>query len=210
MRRLSHDQRRNELIEAAIRVIARDGLAAASTRAIVSEAGMPLGSLHYIFASREDLLRAVVEQVTDDERGAAWRRIDGAGEGTDIRTLFAQGLEAYLLLLESDPGRELALLEVALHAVRHDPATVQAQSATYRRVAVDTLRHAAAVAGIRWSVPEDRLAWSLISGLDGLTVSWLTDRDGESARDHIDFLASSFAALAVPLATHGKDPQDAH
>lgn len=56
MSRLPVPQRRAALIEAALRVIARDGLAAATTRAIAAEAGMSLASLHYAFTSRDELI----------------------------------------------------------------------------------------------------------------------------------------------------------
>ena len=52
-------ERRASLARAARTVIARDGLAAATTRAIVAEAGMPLASFHYAVASRDELLREV-------------------------------------------------------------------------------------------------------------------------------------------------------
>jgi AcrR family transcriptional regulator len=52
-------------------VIARDGLAAATTRAIVAEAGMPLASFHYAAPSRDELLRDVVELVVAEEDSAA-------------------------------------------------------------------------------------------------------------------------------------------
>ena len=69
MARLALADRRAALIGAAVRVIARSGLAAATTRAIVTEAGMPLGSFHYVFDSRDDLITAVIETVM----GAGYR-----------------------------------------------------------------------------------------------------------------------------------------
>src|SRR5699024_6117672 len=50
-------ERRGALLTAAFTVIASRGLAAASTRAIVAEAGMSLASFHYAFDSREELLQ---------------------------------------------------------------------------------------------------------------------------------------------------------
>ena len=53
MPRIPAAERRVALIEAGLRVVAREGLAAASTRAIVAEAGMSLASFHYAFESRD-------------------------------------------------------------------------------------------------------------------------------------------------------------
>jgi AcrR family transcriptional regulator len=200
MRRIPPEQRRAQLIEAAIRVIARDGLDAATTRTIVAEAGMPLGALHYVFASRDDLIDAVVEQVIDEARRAAVVQADADDAAVDIETLTRRQLEAYLRLLESEPNRELALLEVSVHSIRRNRAAAHRHWESYQAAVVETLRHAARRAGITWNQPEERIAHLLIRAIDGLTLSWLTDRDSAAARDYIDFVASSFAAFALPVA----------
>jgi AcrR family transcriptional regulator len=65
MARKSASDRREELIEAAIRVLIRDGVDAATTRAISVEAGAPLATLHYCFASRDELLDEAARRITD-------------------------------------------------------------------------------------------------------------------------------------------------
>ncbi|WKK70380.1 TetR family transcriptional regulator [Rathayibacter oskolensis] len=202
MRRIPVTQRRAELVDAAIRVIARDGLAAATTRAIVAEAGMPLGAFHYSFASRDELVSAVIEQVTDSERLAAILHADhvDAQHPADIATVLTDGLEGYLALLESAPSGELALLEVALYAVRHDPDAVRTQWAVYRAASEEALAYAAGIAGVRWTRPVAELAHSLTRSLDGLTLTWLADRDSDAARAYIAFTATAFAALTTPAA----------
>ncbi|SMH43185.1 transcriptional regulator, TetR family [Rathayibacter oskolensis] len=203
MRRIPVTQRRAELVDAAVRVIARDGLAAATTRAVVTEAGMPLGAFHYSFASRDELVSAVIEQVTDSERLAAILHADHADARppADIATVLTDGLEGYLALLESSPSGELALLEVALYAVRHDPDAVRAQWAVYRAASEEALAYAAEIAGVRWTRPVAELAHSLSRSLDGLTLTWLADRDSEAARAYIAFTATALAALSVPALT---------
>src|SRR5215469_9316126 len=59
-RRPDADGRRAELVEAAGRVVARDGVAAATTRRIAEEAGLPHGLVHYWFASKDELLEEVI------------------------------------------------------------------------------------------------------------------------------------------------------
>lgn len=208
MRRLPYADRRAELVDAAIRVIAREGLSGASTRAIVAEADMPLGAFHYVFGTRDELITAVIEQITEQERLAAWIDADASASAPRLDAILERGLDAYLRLLESDPSRELVLLDVATHAIRHDPAVVERQWATYRSAAQSSLRYAAELAGTTWSQPLDEIAWSFASALDGLTLTWLTDRDGDAARRHIRFLARSFAALSDPLPA--PEAPDAH
>lgn len=199
MRRLSVEQRRSELLAAATRVIARDGLAAASVRAIVAEADMPLGAFHYAFESRDELLGLLADEVTKDEVGAVVAALESA-DGRTLEEIISTGLESYLETTESHPERELAVVELVLHRARHDPALAQRQWSSYFDVAAQSLERAAAMCDIEWTQPVTAVARSLISVLDGLTVTWLATRDGAFARAQIAFLARSFAALARPRA----------
>jgi AcrR family transcriptional regulator len=67
---MSADARRAELLQAALRVMSRDGIAAGTTRAIVAEAGMPLATFHYCFRSRNELLRELITLLTSQEQEA--------------------------------------------------------------------------------------------------------------------------------------------
>src|SRR3954465_962 len=48
--------RREQILEATLRVIGREGREAVTHRAVAEEAGVPLGSTTYYFDSRDDLL----------------------------------------------------------------------------------------------------------------------------------------------------------
>jgi TetR/AcrR family transcriptional regulator, regulator of biofilm formation and stress response len=61
-----HDpERRQRIIDAAIRVIAGEGVRGFSHRAVAAEADVPLGSTTYHFASLDDLLIAAMRQCND-------------------------------------------------------------------------------------------------------------------------------------------------
>lgn len=62
--------RRNDVVQAALRVIARDGLENASFRAIANELGSTIGVLTHYFPNREALMRLVLETVSDRIRQA--------------------------------------------------------------------------------------------------------------------------------------------
>jgi AcrR family transcriptional regulator len=55
------DQRRREIIEAAVSVISEHGTHGATTRKIAAAAGAPLGALHYSFRNKEELFHAVMD-----------------------------------------------------------------------------------------------------------------------------------------------------
>lgn len=201
MTRLPLADRRTELIGAAVRVIARSGLAAATTRAIVAEAGMPLGSFHYAFDSRDDLIAAVIDTITDEEHDAALSALPNAADGgTDLATTLRHGLDRYLDLLVADPQREQALLELSLYAMRQTTPTPQSsgQYRAYYRAAAHSLDLAASACSMEWSVPLHRAARLLVTVTDGITSTWLADRDTAAARDTIAFAADALARLARP------------
>lgn len=59
--------RREQILEAALRVIGRSGTQAVTHRAVAEEAGVPLGSTTYYFDSKSDLLRQALEHVAASE-----------------------------------------------------------------------------------------------------------------------------------------------
>jgi DNA-binding transcriptional regulator YbjK len=59
--------RRELILDAALRVIGRDGREAVTHRAVAEEAGVPLGSTTYYFDSRDDLLGQALEHVSAQE-----------------------------------------------------------------------------------------------------------------------------------------------
>ena len=61
------EQVRQRLIDAARRVVLRDGHEGATTRAILDEAGMSAGSLYNYFASKDELFEALAEQVVGEQ-----------------------------------------------------------------------------------------------------------------------------------------------
>ncbi|MFK4762400.1 TetR/AcrR family transcriptional regulator [Microbacterium sp. ZW T5_45] len=206
MRRIPPKQRREELIAAAIRVIAREGVAAATTRAIVAEAGMPLGAFSYIFGTRDELMHAVIETITEHERFAAEA---GSIDASSIETAILSGLNAYIDLLVADPQRELASLELGLFAARHSAdGQMRTQWETYVVNGVQLLQYAAQLTGTSWTISVAELARSLVALLDGITLAWLADRDTDAARRTASFAAAALTAYNRPAAQ--RTEHDAH
>lgn len=233
MTRLPVEVRRRALVNAAIRVIARDGVPAATTRAIVAEAKMSLASFHYAFESRDQLLETVIAQVIADEHAAAEAAYlpvalaSGAPHGSAPSTMEATvraGLDSYLELLIADPGREQAMIELSMHALRTPGANavVAAQYASYLDIAELALVTAATATRHRWTVPTRQVARLLITYTDGLTTTWLVDRDTTAARESNAHAAQAIALMAEPVGSelptltttsipnHREEPSRAH
>lgn len=76
---VDHGQRRQELVEAAWRVIARVGLDGVTVREIATESGYSTGTLAHYFADKDDILRVALERADDNIR----ERIDAMPCGLD-------------------------------------------------------------------------------------------------------------------------------
>jgi AcrR family transcriptional regulator len=202
---MTADARRAELLQAALRVMSREGVAAGTTRAIVAEAGMPLATFHYCFRSRNELLRELITLVTTMERDAAAAAMAGVdAPPPDPRDAFRetlrQGLRGYIGLLTENPGHELFLFELNHYALR-TPELRDLAIEQYRRyydTATQLLVTAAEVGGMRWTTELPVLARLVVTLTDGATTTWLADRDTAATLATLDLAADYVAGLAVP------------
>ncbi|MFI1356193.1 TetR/AcrR family transcriptional regulator [Streptomyces sp. NPDC020898] len=196
---MAASDRRAELLEAAIRVMARDGVAKATTRAVVNEAGMTLGAFHYCFASRAQLLELVTETLT--ERYVAEVRGLFAPH-KDIRDSVLDSLHAFWKGFEANPGEHQITYELTQYALRNpgfeDVAGKQYE--IYRRAFAALLELAADNAGIEWTEPVPVLARYVQSMIDGLNMIWLVDRNSADSQAALEMLADHLFLHARPRA----------
>jgi len=199
MARMAATERRGALARAALAVIAREGVHAATTRAIVAEAGMPLASFHYAVASRDELLRDVVELVVGSQDTAAFGTLEL--DARDIRTAIRGVFGSNLDILRADPARQQAMFELTQYALR-TPALDDfpiAQYGVYRDLASRLLEAGAARYRVRWDVPIAELATLAVALSEGATLTWLATRDDDTAERLLDLAADAIAAHAIPL-----------
>lgn len=200
MTRIPAAERRDALVQAALRVVAERGVAAATTRAIVAEAGMSLASFHYAFTSRDELMAELVAFVVEREQRAIAPLLEQTNELRTLREAVRAGLGQYFEVLRAHPQREKAMLELTQYALR-SPGMEQLarrQYDSYRRLAASALTAAAHLTGQNWRRPVEQIARQLIVVTDGLTMAWLVDRDDEAAAATMDFAADAIARLAEP------------
>ena len=201
MARMSSVDRREKIVVAALRVIAAQGVNAATTRAIVAEADMSLASFHYAFTSRDEMMRELVAHVVENETIAALSAIHF---GTDIRTSIRDALVAYFEIVTADPGHEQVMSELMQYALR-TPGLAHLATEQYERyrTAITTLLEAGAdAAGVEWTIPVTDVARATLTITDGITFGWLADRDTAGATRVIEFAADSLARLAAPTTSH--------
>lgn len=77
-------RKRRHLIEAAIQVVGRKGVARATIQDVASEAGLSVGLANFYFSGKEDLFSAAFQTLAE-EYETAWRqRTDGLSDPTAI------------------------------------------------------------------------------------------------------------------------------
>lgn len=188
------DERRRQLIEAAVAVMTAHGVAAVTTRAVTTRAGLPHGSFHYCFDSKADLFSAILGQ---ELRASLVAAFDPPAEPTPPVERIALGLQARLDLVAARPDHALALVE--LTALSHrDPALrhlARWEQEEYRREVTRNVDEWTASDGLRWSAPTSQVAALLVAVADGVATAWLADRDDESARASVGLAARSVASL---------------
>jgi TetR/AcrR family transcriptional regulator, regulator of biofilm formation and stress response len=94
--------RRERIVEAAMRLIARNGIEGVSHRKIAQEAGVPLSSTTYYFGSREDIVIAALEQAMFDDR----KKLEGWGDQIGGADEVGAALTARIMEDASDRERE--------------------------------------------------------------------------------------------------------
>lgn len=219
-KRIPAEQRRRELTAVAHTVMARDGAFGLTTRAVAKEAGVPHGSVHYAFHSKDELIRAVVRDDIDRST-AAFRRFAapeanvpehaGQAAGSDAtpehaaspaeQAVSPEGIlhaafASYADNLIGDPWEEAAQQELALMCARDEQLRVimQESNASYRELIGSILDYLAAATGKTWTQPADMLAENILGALFGTAQLWLIDRDDDTLYASLATLAKVYAA----------------
>ncbi|MET4157561.1 TetR family transcriptional regulator [Agromyces sp. PvR057] len=197
MTRIPAQERRAALIGAALRVVSRNGIAQATTRAIVAEAGMSLASFHYAFDSRDELMDELISTVIENTRRAIMPEDLADGALVDV---IEAGVVRYFEHLKADPEHEQAMLELTQYALRSPERhpLAQAQYRRYVELAEQSLEIAAERSGAVWHVPVAQVARVLVAFTDGLTLTWLVDRDDAASLAVAHAAADALSRMADP------------
>ncbi|MDF8265705.1 TetR/AcrR family transcriptional regulator [Luteipulveratus flavus] len=198
MARIPAEERRRLLVEAAIRVMTRDGVAKATTRSIVAEADMQLGMFHYCFRSKEELLEQVVQTIT----AHSLERVgDLAKERGTINETLRATMRSYWEHVVANPAEHQLTYDLTQYCQRRPGFewVAQRQYEFYLETMGRLLDDAAERLGVQYRVPTTVVARYLITIIDGLTLNWLILRDDggdpeavlDQAAEHVAGLASA-------------------
>jgi DNA-binding transcriptional regulator YbjK len=110
-------QRREALLDATVRLLARQGARAVTHRAVASEAGTTHGAPRYYFATRDELLDEALRRIADQQVHAIEELL--AKPGPPDRGERARRLAAFVAgMVSADPDATIARYELFLEATR--------------------------------------------------------------------------------------------
>ncbi|WP_040841329.1 TetR/AcrR family transcriptional regulator [Nocardia brevicatena] len=196
MAHIALDDRRRQIVDAAVEVMATEGLARTTTRRVAERANAPLGALHYSFRNKEELIHLVMD------RGAetlveCFRIVDpDQGMELTIRSCIAAMWNWY----QQNIGLQMALTEFGMTRIRRggDPKEVYAIWGPFGQDLLhDNLRRAAEIEPVPPRVPVDDIARFILHRFDGLTLEYAASLDRDACRRQVDLLAEALIKVAL-------------
>lgn len=198
MNRMPVAERREQLIEAAITVASRDGIEAATVRAVAAEAGVSLGVVHYCFQDKSELMRAMAHAITEQNASMDLSEVPA---NAPVEAVMEGFVDAFWGAISQSRGAQLLSYELTTTSLRHDELRDVAIE-QYRgqwSAAEAVLEDIARVAGVRWVQPVSEMARAVIAFVDGLSLSWLVDGDDEAARESMHRFGQFLVTRTEPL-----------
>ena len=189
--------RSRQIIAAARVVITRDGVAGTTVRAVALEAAIPLGTLQYVFPTRQQLLSAVIEDLVEEIAGKLQSSVPS---DADLEYAIGQGIRTFWNdLVVGDAERvQLAQYELTTYALRtaglEDLARWQYER--YIDVVAEWLQRAAAGGGEGNAIDSRRLARLVVAGVDGLILQYVVNPDPDRGREDIEALITMISRHA--------------
>jgi AcrR family transcriptional regulator len=192
-RRMAPEQRREQLLDAAVQLAAGGDLTALSVQEIAAHAGVSDGLLYHYFPTKQALLIAAVRRAAERMRVA----LDAALQGPPLESLVA-GLGAYLDHVQADPTGWRALLK--------------ATGGELAAIAADVTEHSRALVLAGLGIPNPGPALSMaLQGWSALErevcLAWL--EHPQVARGAVeDLLLSAFLNVLEATARHDPETSD--
>ncbi|CCD96120.1 putative transcriptional regulator, TetR family protein [Bradyrhizobium sp. ORS 375] len=175
--RPNSDGRREQIIDAALKVMIAEGVYRATTRKIAEAAGVNVATLHYHFHDKEEILFKVMELLVANYRATLANQFAAPQK---LHDRIADLLRFIWSEIEKAPGEQLALQEMTLYVLRHPHAEHMAREKDreFLSLYADSLRMATDVR------PEDEpqimeLANFIYTSFVGMLNQWLALRDAD-------------------------------
>lgn len=196
------EERRAAIIAAAVRVLAREGITATTTRKIASEADVNQAMIGYYFGGKDELLYAVLQEMVRSTAEIASATLP---QSQQFPEALAGAVEAFWAHVERSPELQVMQYELTLYALRR-PASAwlaKSQYEGYCAVVAGLVREVCDATGEEPVETPEALARFIVAGLDGLILQFISDHDVARARGDLRRLVDATLALARGAARVG-------
>ena len=194
MARMPPAERRNAIVNAAVQVMTRKGMAATTVRDVAEQMGTSSGLIHHYFTSMDDLLAAAFDRAASQDLDVT---SDAMARGRDaverLSTFFATYVRA-----EQDWAFQL-WLDAWAEASRRPAlqSTSRRLNVAWQQLLARTIREGVAEGTMACAEPE-AAAWRILCLLDGLALQAVAHRDAIDRRAVIGWsVAHAEAELAL-------------
>lgn len=206
-RRLPAEQRRAQLLQAALQIAEHDGLGAVTVRGVAERAGVSLGVVHYCYTDKEELLREVINAVNAEvhQAAAAFLNVDfGSGEqGPEgLRRRLYDAIDLIWAVISASPDRQLLTYEIISYSLRThgvpEVGLARDQQDSNEDIVRIVLERTAESAGMRWTSGLDAMVKLVMCMVEGIGLRWQIYRDDDDATALLHHGVDLVVAGAVP------------
>lgn len=183
-----------EILDAALRCLGRDGYAATSLSRVAEEAGVSKRMVLYYFDSREALFEKLAESIGEKLLTALEDAIDGLDDPGEAVTA---GFSELWGAITADRGLLVALFGVTTEAVTD--ARLERTVANFKdrfRALLRAQLDLARANGRRITVDDDIAVTAMLAGFLGLAMEWLERGNTEELEKTIGAFQAMLTALA--------------
>ncbi|WP_236233503.1 TetR/AcrR family transcriptional regulator [Pseudomonas tohonis] len=193
MARIGAEERRQDFIEATIKVIAEHGIANATTRRIATAADSPLASLHYVFHTKEDLFYAVYESLINLPQQYLLQAPAGSTPAESVGEMLRQLVNWFV----AHPERAITQFELFFWNLRNNPemaekiytVSTEATRQAIQKATGDALDQAALTS----------VSQLLLNLFDGLLLAWIAHGNPERLKAETE---TACQAVKLLVASH--------
>ncbi|WP_213878894.1 TetR/AcrR family transcriptional regulator [Pseudomonas sp. dw_358] len=168
--------RRQQILDATVEIIATEGMLKATNRRIAEQAGIPLGHITYYFKSKNELLLSTTERIND----VLDRSIVDIDQSAGLGRCLGSMVWATWRWMQRDPDFQIAVIEMSIWYGRHGVAPAPD---VYRRTLEYLTELALTCVAERereGSRPQlMQVVGLFIASLDGLFIQQQTNPDGD-------------------------------
>nr|WP_218681433.1 TetR/AcrR family transcriptional regulator [Rhodococcus qingshengii] len=197
--RISTVDRRDQLLDAAIVVLRRDGVDKASLRAIASEAGASLAAVHVCFVDKNELMSAAAGRYLG---GLVEEMSKGIPPREGIRSVGERLMDAFWNTLTDDPMTVLAQMEIGAWCLRRENSLLGTIYDRYEQEITALLDEAGRLTDQRSEISTSLLARGLVAIMDGAILQTMANGSLTEHRLLFETMVGSLLDRAgLPLGT---------